>query len=54
MAAYVVAISHDDLINALEDYLGNVYEHIEEGDRVEKVVLGYTQVFITIGEDKED
>ena len=46
---YVVAIDHDTLIDALEHALGDVYEHIQDGDRIEKVVIGYSQVFITIG-----
>ena len=46
---YVVAIDHDTLIDALEHALGDVYEHIQEGDRIEKVLVGYSQVFITIG-----
>ena len=49
--SYTVAIDHEVLIDALEEKLGAVYEHIKEGDKVEKVRIGYRQVFITIGED---
>ena len=50
--SYTLSISHEDLIDALEDKLGNVYENIKEGDRIEFVRIGYAQVFITIGEEE--
>ena len=50
--SYILAISHDALIEALEYMLGNVYENIKDGDKIEDVRVGYAQIFITIGEEE--
>ena len=47
---YTVQISHEALIEALEEKLGGIFEHIKDGDKIESIRLGYTQVYITIGE----
>ena len=52
--AYTVAIAHDTLIDALEEKDGGVYEHIKKGDRVEAILIGYSQVFVTIGQDDKE
>ncbi len=49
---YMVRISHDDLIDMLEDKIGGVYESIAEGDKVTNVELTSSAVTFTI--DKED
>ncbi len=53
--AYKVTILGEDLIDLLEDHLGNVYENIKEDDRITKIRLHYgDKVEITIGEEEEN
>lgn len=49
--AYIVEIDHDTLIDALEEKVGNVYEHIQEGDKIEHIEVGYSAIVITIGKE---
>lgn len=50
--SYTVEISHDDLIDALEDKVGGVWEHIQEGEEIETIRVGYASIFITIGKEE--
>ena len=47
----VVTISHNDLIDMLEDKLGGIFEYIDEKDKVEAVQITRTAIMITIGKD---
>ena len=48
-----VNVSHQDLIDWLEQFKGGVYEHIKEDAVVEKIRIGYSDIFITIGTKEE-
>ena len=48
-----VSVSHQDLIDWLEQHKGGVYEHIKEDDVVEEIRVGYSDIFITIGAEEE-
>ena len=46
---YIVKISGSNLIEALEEKLGNVFENIKEDDRITNIKLYGDDVEITIG-----
>ena len=53
--AYTIIISGSDLIDALEDKLRNVYENINEGNRITRIQLHRgDEIEIVIGEEEEE
>ena len=53
MSYTVYNISDDDLIDALEEKVGGIYEHIKEGDHIESIYLTYRTITIVIGKEEE-
>jgi len=51
MMSYTVEIDHDTLIDALEEKVGGIYEHIQDGDMIEAVELGVHIITIVIGKE---
>ena len=52
--SYTVEIDHDGLIEALENYLHNVYENIQDGDDVLEVRVHHRLIEIVIGNKERD
>lgn len=48
--SYTIRIPHDKLIDLLQDnYDNEIYENIEDDDKIEDIQIGYSDVFITFG-----
>ena len=47
--SYVVKIDSDELIDALDNHLGNVYPNIKDDDIIQEIRLSGGKVEITIG-----
>lgn len=52
--SHEVRISHNDLIDMLEDNVGGVYENIKGGDKVTRVGITHSAIVFTIGDDDEE
>ena len=52
--SYTVEIDHDGLIEALEDFLHNVYENIQEQDKVLEIRIHSRLIEIVIGDEERD
>ena len=51
--AYTIEIQGSDLIDWLEEKVGDVYPHIDENDRITEIKLHYgDRIEITIGEEE--